>query len=237
MSNSARTRSLDYLKKRAAAHAVDYVESGMILGLGSGSTALFAISLIAQRIKDGLLRDILAVPSSVRTEKEAVRLDIPLTTLDEHPVIDLTVDGADEVDLDLSAVKGGGGAHLREKVLIQASRRTFIIVDDSKLSTRLGTNRPVPVEVIPFALQPEINFLKTLGANILLRTNADRSPFITDQGNHIVDCHFGPIDNPEYLAAQLDRRAGIVEHGLFLAIISDLVIAGEQEIRHITRNK
>jgi ribose 5-phosphate isomerase A len=227
------------LKQRAAESAVDFVESGMVVGLGHGSTAIFAVYRVAQLLRSGQLKDILGVPCSIHVEKEAGELGIPLITLDDclnmDLAIDLTIDGADEVDLDLNLIKGGGGALLREKIVAQASRREIIVVDESKLSPALGTHWPVPVEVIPFGCRSQYAYLESLGARVTMRHNDNGTIFKTDQGNHLLDCDFGPIPQPQQLAAKLNRRSGIVEHGLFLDLATDVIIASEQEIRHLTR--
>ncbi|MDY7039975.1 MAG: ribose-5-phosphate isomerase RpiA [Chloroflexota bacterium] len=222
------------LKQRAAWYAVDFVESGMVVGLGHGSTTIFAVRCIAQLLREGRLQSILGVPCSLQVEEEARELGIPLTTLNEHPVVDLTIDGADEVDLHRNLIKGGGGALLREKIVAQASRREIIVVDGSKLSSALGTHWPVPVEVVPFGWRPQAVYLESLGARVALRRNNDGAPFRTDQGNLILDCYFGPIQYPHQLAARLGERAGIVEHGLFLGLATDVVVGTEGGIRHLT---
>ena len=223
------------LKQKAGWQAVDFVESGMVVGLGHGSTAIFAVRCIAQLLREGRLQDVLGVPCSRRVEGEAQQLGIPLTTLDEHPVVDLTIDGADEVDPDLNLIKGGGGALLREKIVAQASRREIIVVDESKLSPALGTHWPVPVEVIPFGWRAQVIYLETLGAEPTLRLSSDGTPFKTDQGNLILDCRFGPIPDPAQVAARMNERAGIVEHGLFLGLATDVIVAGAEGIRHLRR--
>jgi ribose 5-phosphate isomerase A len=225
------------LKKRAAERSVKFIESGMVVGLGHGSTALFALQRIAELLKGGVLSDLLGVPCSSQVEEEARKLGIPLTTFDEHPVIDLTIDGADEVDGNLDLIKGGGGALLREKIVAQASRREIIVVDESKLSPALGTLRAVPVEVIPFGWQSQALYLESLGATVILRKDDNGIPFMTDQGNLILDCNFGPISNPERLAEALNARTGVVEHGLFLGLATDLIVANSKGIYHRTRNK
>ena len=225
------------LKQKAAESAVDFVQSGMVLGLGTGSTTRFALEYIGLRIKTGQLRDIVGIPSSFQTEKIAKELGIPLTNFDEHQEIDLTIDGADEVDLHLNLIKGGGGALLREKILAQSSRRNIIIVDEHKLSPKLGTHWPLPVELIPFAIKPVANYITSLGAKIILRKKNDGSTYTTDQNNFILDCNFGPISNPEELALKLCNRAGIVEHGLFLGLATEVIVATENGIRHIMREK
>jgi ribose 5-phosphate isomerase A len=205
----------------------------MVVGLGHGSTAIFAVRRIAQLLHKGQLQDILGVPCSLQVEEEAQRLGIPLTTLGEHPVVDLTIDGADEVDPHLNLIKGGGGALLREKIVAQASRREIIVVDETKLSPALGTHWSVPVEVVPFGWRSQAAYLESLGARAILRRNSDGTPLKTDQGNLILDCHFGPISQPDQLAARLSERAGIVEHGLFLGLATDVIVASDQGIRHL----
>ena len=223
------------LKEKAAQDALDFIESGMVVGLGTGSTTHFAIELIGDRIKDGSLENIVGIPSSLETEKLANSLGIPLTSFEQHPEIDITIDGADEVDSQLDLIKGGGGALLREKIIAQASRRNVIIVDKGKISSTLGTLWTVPVEVIPFACQLEALYLGTLQADVVLRKTSDDSPFATDQGNFILDCDFGPITDPEELSFQLSQRAGIMEHGLFLGLATDVIVAGDDEISHLKR--
>ena len=224
------------LKQQAAEQAVEYVEAGMVVGLGHGSTAIYAVRLIARLLQEGRLQDILGVPCSRQVEAEARRLGIPLTTLDEHPVVDLTIDGADEVDPRLNLIKGGGGALLREKMIAQASRREIIVADDRKLSPALGTRHAVPVEVVEFGWRAQVGYLTSLGGEAVLRCNADGTPFYTDQGNLIIDVRFGPMADPEPVARLLDERAGIVEHGLFLGLATDAIVAGREGIRHLTRD-
>ncbi len=226
----------DKLKQEAARHAVEFIKSGMVVGLGTGSTAAYAVKQIAGRLQAGDLKNIVGIPTSIRTEKLARELDIPLEGLDAQPAIDVTIDGADEVDRDLNLIKGGGGALLREKVVAQASRRNIIVVDESKLSPRLGTHWALPVEVIPFAAKTEENFLKALGAAVTLRLDANGQPYQTDQHNYILDANFGEMADPHRLAQKLNERAGIVEHGLFLDLASDVIVAAQDEIRHLKRN-
>jgi ribose 5-phosphate isomerase A len=224
------------LKKEVAERAVEFVESGMVVGLGHGSTAIWAARAIADKLKSGELHDILGVPCSVHIEKEALALGIPLTTLNDHPVVDLTIDGADEVDPQLELIKGGGGALLREKIVAQASKREIIIVDESKPSDKLGVQWAVPIEVIPFGSGSQIVYLQSLGAKPEVRLTETGETFYTDQGNLIVDCDFGPIDDPASLAEQIKARAGIVEHGLFIGIATDVLVSSENGIRHIQRD-
>jgi ribose 5-phosphate isomerase A len=221
----------DALKQAAGERAVDWVESGMVVGLGTGSTAIHAIRRIAELIRDGTLREVLGVPTSRASEADARELGIPLTTLADHPVVDLTIDGADEVDPAFDLIKGGGGALLHEKVVAQASLREVIVVDEEKLSPVLGTNRALPVEVVEFGWKPEAEYLTDLGAEVAIRRQGG-SPFVTDEGNWILDCTFAGIGDTERLAAQLSRRAGVVEHGLFLGLTSDLIVAGADGVEH-----
>lgn len=228
MDNTAR----DELKRVAAERAAGLVESGMIVGLGVGSTAVYAVRRIGALLRAGELRDIVGVPCAARVEQEARSLGIPLATLDERPAVDLTIDGADEVDPRLNLIKGGGGALLREKMVAQASRREVIVVDAAKLVPALGAF-PLPVEVVEFGWGATARFLAGLGAAVTLRRGADGAPYRTDQGNLILDCAFGPIADPAALAASLERRAGIVEHGLFLGLTTDVIVAGADGVRHI----
>ena len=224
------------LKQRAAIQAVDLIESGMVLGLGTGSTAKFAVERIAERIQAGDLQNIIGIPSSDRTEKLAHQLNIPLTDLETHPEIDLTIDGADEVDPDLNLIKGGGGALLREKIIAQASRINIIIVDESKLSPLLGTTWALPIEVVPFACKTEQLYLESIGGSVTLRVDENQAAFLTNQQNFILDTHFGQISDPDGLVSRLNDRAGIVEHGLFLGLATDVIVAGRKDIRHLRRN-
>lgn len=222
-------------REQAAAFAVQFVESGMKLGLGTGRTALFAVQKIAARFKAGELRDILAIATSSATHLEASRLGIPLMP-DDLPIdLDLTIDGADEVDPQLNLIKGGGGALLREKIVAQSSRRMIVVVDESKLTPQLGTHFVLPVEVLSFGWRAQARFVESLGARWTLRTNKDGAPFTTDSGNFILDCNFGPIADAPALAHALAARAGIVEHGLFLELATDLVVAGPGGTTHTTR--
>jgi ribose 5-phosphate isomerase A len=213
--------------KRAAGEAAAdrFVVHGMRVGLGTGSTAVWAIRRIAALLADGTLRDVAGVPTSQAAQAEAVRAGIPLTTLDEHPVLDVTIDGADEVSPNLDLVKGGGGAHLREKIVAQASIRLVIVVDEAKLVPALGTGFAIPVEVVPMAIRPEQGFLEALGARVTVRLGADGARFVTDEGNHILDADFGPVAEPAVLLDALHSRAGIVEVGLFLDMAAYVVVA------------
>jgi ribose 5-phosphate isomerase A len=223
------------LKQEAAYKAVEYVESGMVVGLGYGSTALLAVKHIGHLIRTGELKNIVGVPCARKVEGEAQRLGIPLTTLEEHPVVDLTIDGADEVSPALDLIKGGGGALLHEKIVAQASKREIIVVDERKLTPALGTRFPVPVEVIPFGWKSQMAYLESLGAKVTLRSDGEDGHFRSDEGNFIIDCEFGPISDPAALAARIKARAGIVEHGIFLGLASVVIVARADGIEHIRR--
>ncbi|MBW6473918.1 MAG: ribose-5-phosphate isomerase RpiA [Anaerolineaceae bacterium] len=229
--------NLNNYKLQAAEIAVNLIQSGMIVGLGSGSTASLALQILANKLKDGTLQHIHAIPSSVQIEQQAKHLGIPLTTLEEHGKIDLTIDGADEVDEDLYLIKGGGGALLREKIVAQASRRVVIIVDESKWSKRIGFKWPVPIEVLPFGWGSQALFLEELGAKWKLRKKTDGSNYLTDQGNYILDSNFGAIEEPLKLSELLANRAGIIEHGLFIDLTDDLIMVGERGSQHLKKNK
>ena len=225
----------DELKRFAAEAAVDQVKSGMVVGLGFGSTAIHALRAIGVKIRSGELRDVLGVPTADAIAEAAVKAGIPLTTLEQHPDIDLTIDGADEVDRQLNLIKGGGGALLREKIIAQASARLVIVIDQSKLSDQLGTLFRLPVEVIPFGWGSQARFLEQLEAKVERRQHPDGSPFITDGGNYILDCDFGGIVDPPGLARQMESRAGIVEHGLFLGLAQEVLVGRHDGLQSLSR--
>jgi ribose 5-phosphate isomerase A len=222
-------------KRRAGERAAALVSPGMVVGLGTGSTAIFATRRLGELLGSGALTDVAGVATSRATAEEAARLGIPLLTEDMPRAIDLTIDGADEVDPNLELIKGGGGALFREKIVAQASRRVVIVVDESKLSPALGTKHALPVEVARFGWKSQERFLASLGARPVLRLAADGKPYETDQGNWILDCGFAPVADPAALAAELGARAGIVEHGLFCGIASEVIVAGESGLRELRR--
>ena len=222
--------NLTEFKKQAAETAVQEISSGMVIGLGTGSTSKFAILKIAELIKQGRLKNIVGIPSSNETAKEAIELGIPITGFDKHTKIDITIDGADEVDKDLNLIKGGGGALLHEKILAQATVKEIIIVDETKLSTHLGEKWSVPVEVVPFALHVEKEYLEGMGATVKLRMSENSKPFTTDEGNYILDSNFGVIKQPSVLAQKLEARAGIAGHGLFIGLTNKVISAGKSGI-------
>lgn len=221
-------------KRHAAYHAATYVKPGMVVGLGSGSTAILFLYRLGELLRDGSLRDIVGVPTSNEVEALAREHKITLATLEDRPVVDLTVDGADEVDPKLNLIKGGGGALLREKIIAQVSKREIIIVDEGKLSPMLGTHWHVPIEVITFGWRTQFEFLTSFGAKVTLRETKEGMPFITDQGNYILDTHFGTIENPAALAKQLDARVGIVEHGLFVNMAHEVIIGTNDGVRTLS---
>ncbi|MCQ3932880.1 MAG: ribose 5-phosphate isomerase A [Chloroflexi bacterium] len=233
------SQTIDELKRQAAERAVEQVKSGMVVGLGHGSTAIYAVRQIGALIQLGTLKNVLGVPCSQQIELEARRLDIPITTLEETPLIDLTIDGADEVDPQLEVIKGGGGALLREKMVAQASKREIIVVDESKLSGALCTKFALPIEVIPFGWTTHLAFLEGLGGRPKQRMANDGSPFKTDQGNFIIDCKFDPLTTPAALAELAEKikvRTGVVEHGFFIGVASEVIVAGADGIRNIRRS-
>ena len=223
-------------KRQAGERAAELVESGMIVGLGTGTTALYAVRRIAALIEDGRLRDIVGVGSSLATESEARRLGIPISNRDLAREIDLTIDGADEIDPRLDLIKGGGGALFREKIVAESSRRVVIVADESKLSRRLGERARLPVEVLAFGWRTANRYLESVlpGSSPVLRRHPDGAPFTTDEGNLILDCATGPIAELREVAAALSARAGIVAHGLFLGLATDLIIAGATGVSHRT---
>lgn len=225
------------LKQQAAYRAAEQIASGMVVGLGTGSTAIWVVRRLAEWLQVGKLNRVVGIPTSTQTAAEAGRLGVPLTTLEDQPMIHLTIDGADEVDPQLNLIKGGGGALLREKIVAQASQRVLIVVDESKRSRQLGMHQPVPVEVVSFGWRTQVNYLTSLGAQVQLRQASDGTSFKTDQGNLILDCHFGPIANAARLADQLKGRTGIVEHGLFLGLVDEIIVAGSAGVDSMVRGK
>jgi ribose 5-phosphate isomerase A len=221
---------LDALKQAAAESTVALVGDGMVVGLGSGSTAAFAVSAVARRVREGLR--IIAIPTSESTAARAREGGIPLTTFAEHARIDITIDGADEIEAgSLNLIKGHGGALLREKIVAGASRRLVIIADESKLVERLGLRTTIPVEVIPFGWQITARRLQELGAKVTLRRGAGEEPFSSDGGHYILDCGFEMRASADSLAEELDGTIGVVEHGLFLGMAAEAHLAGSGGVR------
>ena len=225
------------LKQAAAIRAVDFIESGMAVGLGTGSTATYVVREIALRMQDGRLRDLTGVPTSERTGRLAAELGIPITTLNDCYNLDVTIDGADEVDPNLDLIKGAGGAHLREKMVAAASKKLVVVVDESKRVEKLGSKAAVPVEVVRFGWKSQIPFLEGLGGQPTLRISEGGELFITDEGHYILDCRFQEIPDPALLQLSLNNRAGVVEHGLFLGMASVVVVGTENGIQILQRGK
>jgi ribose 5-phosphate isomerase A len=227
----------EQLKREAAERALDLVEPGMRLGLGSGTTAHAFVDLLGGRVSAGL--EVRCVATSEATAAQAKALGIPLATLDQIPELDLTIDGADEIDPELRLIKGGGGALLREKIVAAASRRMAVIADSHKLVARLGAF-PLPVEVVPFGLAATRRHIERAMAGLDLKgpirlRGDDKSPFVTDGGHYILDCALGAIGDPERLAEALAEIPGVVEHGLFLGYAEMAVIAGAAGVEVIRR--
>ncbi len=227
------TDKINELKKTAAAAAVDAIQSGMVVGLGTGSTAALMIDELGERLRSGLLSNIVGIPTSEKTARQARSLDIPLTTLADHPKIDLTIDGADEIDPQLDLIKGLGGSLLREKIVAASSSRLIIIADQSKIVGHLGSQAPLPVEIIPFAERPVTDFLRSLGSRPVVRKIAEEI-FITDEGNIILDCYFEEIVDPYQLSEVVIAQPGVVEHGFFLNMVTEAIVATETGIKRFT---
>ena len=224
------------LKRQAAETAVTFIESGMVVGLGTGSTAVHAVRAVGRLLQQGRLQNIVAIPTSEQTARDAEALHIPLVTFDTHPVIDITIDGADEADPNLDVIKGLGGALLREKIVAAVSKRFVIVADPSKRVAQLGSKAPVPVEVIPFAERPVADYLQSLGARVEKRLDkVGERPYRTDENNIILDCYFGPIPQPHQLASAIRQQPGVVEHGLFLGMATDVIFATPDGIVSLTR--
>jgi ribose 5-phosphate isomerase A len=228
----------DALKREAAARALEFVRPGMRLGLGTGSTARHFVELLGERVRAGL--DVVGVPTSDATEADAQRVGVPLTTLEQTPRLDLTVDGADEIGPDLALIKGGGGALLREKIVASASAHMIVIADESKVVAALGAF-PLPIEVVPFgiaateiAIGHALEFL-ALPARLKLRMDSGGHAFVTDGGHRIIDAAIGRISDPDRLAEALAAIPGVVEHGLFLGLAGTAIVAGASGIRVIER--
>ena len=224
----------DRLKEAAAVYAAGQLQDGMVVGLGSGTTARMAVRAIGRRVKDGLR--IVGIPTSEQTAKLAKGLDIVLSTLGDYPRIDITVDGADEVERGtLNLIKGGGGNQLREKIVASASARLLIVDDETKVVERLGTRAPVPVEVAQFGWQATAHSLAELKGNPTLRKVSNGEIFVTDGGNYILDCAFGPIDSAEALCRELDSLTGVVEHGLFIGMASLALVGSDSGVIELRR--
>ena len=224
--------SMDDLKRQAAIAALDAVKDGMIVGLGTGSTASHFIRELGVRVKDGLR--VSGIPTSEDSTKLAIEVGVPLITLRENVSIDVTVDGADEVSVALDLIKGLGGALVREKIVAHASRKVIIVVDESKLTERLGTRAPIPVEVVPFAVDVVRAQLILWGGEPRLREK-EGNPFVSDNGNHILDWWHGPIDQPWALEKQIKGVTGVVDSGIFANVASEVIAATSGGIRRLSR--
>jgi len=215
------------MKRIAAQKAVEYIEDDMIVGLGTGSTVKYALEYLSKRIQEGL--SIKAIPTSIETKRIAQKEQINIVSLLEYPEIDITIDGADEVDSNLNLIKGGGGALAREKIIAYHSKKVIIIADDSKVVKMLGINFPLPVEVLKFEWESTKRALETFGCDAKIRKIFD-DPFITDNGNYIVDCEFEKINDPEQLEIDINMIPGVVENGLFIGLATEVIVGSKQGI-------
>jgi ribose 5-phosphate isomerase A len=221
-------------KRRAAFRAVKHIENGMILGLGSGSTALQAVKMIGELLDSGELYDIMGVPTSTQTMFESIKVKIPLTTLDEHPQLDLGIDGADQIDSKLNAIKGGGGALFREKIVASACKEYILVADNTKITETLGSGQTLPVEIHPFAVTPTLKAIEKLGSKPALRmTSGKLGPVVTENGNYLIDADFGPIADPWWLEQQLHSIPGVIETGLFLGYANLAYIGGKGSVKRL----
>ena len=228
--------AIESLKQQAGETAAGWAESGMVIGLGTGSTVRHAIAAIGRRLAEGALRDIRGVATSLATERQARELGIPLVDAADLPSIDLCIDGADEVDPNLDLIKGLGGALVREKLVAGSAVRFVVVADAGKRVSALGLRSPLPVAVLPFGWRSHLPFLAELGATVALRVGPDGSPQLSDDGLYHLDCHFPRgIDDPELLEMQLKLRPGIVDSGLFLGLATDAVIADENGVTVLRR--
>ncbi len=223
-------------KIRAAELAVEHIKSGMVIGIGSGTTAAEGIRIIGEKLLDNELNDVKAVPTSYQAIQESVKAHIPLTTLDEYPMLDFGFDGVDQIDPDLSAVKGGGGALLREKIVASCCREYILIADETKVTDVLGRDQPVYLEVHPMAVNPVSRKLRNMGAKPLIRQAVGKlGPVVTDNGNNLIDADFGAIHNPGYLNARLHSVQGIMETGLFIGYANTAYIGTKTSVKTMTR--
>jgi ribose 5-phosphate isomerase A len=215
------------MKRMAAEKAVEYIEDGMVVGLGTGSTVEYTIKKLGEMVKDGLR--IKGIPTSLKTKKLAAECGIPLADIDEYPEIDLTIDGADEVDSNLNLIKGGGGALTREKIIAYHSKKEIIVVDETKIVKGLGCDFPLPVEVTRYGWVATKKSLEELGCVAELRKIMEE-PFITDNSNYILDCDFGRIDDPPLLEKEINMIPGVVENGLFIDLVDEVIVGSKQGI-------
>jgi ribose 5-phosphate isomerase A len=216
------------LKKLCAEKAVEQIKDGMTIGLGTGSTVEYALRKLGEKVKKDLT--IQGIPTSIHTMRIAKEENIPITSLEENPVIDLTIDGADEVDSYLNLIKGGGGALTREKIIAFNSKKVIIVVDDSKIVKALGIDFPLPVEILKFGWTSTKKALEGFGCSVELREIMENEPFITDNGNYILDCEFDRIDDSEQLELEINRIPGVVENGLFIGLVNEVIVGAKQGI-------
>ncbi|MDQ1281200.1 MAG: ribose 5-phosphate isomerase [Thermoproteota archaeon] len=223
-------------KKRAALESAKLVKTGQVVGLGTGSTIYYVVEELGRRVREEGLK-IIGIPTSNQTEAQAKGCGIALTTLDEHPQIDIAIDGADQVDPNLNLIKGMGGALTREKIVDSAAKYFVIVVDESKMSNKLGINQPIPIEVIPMALTPVMNKIKSLGGNPIVRqpTKTNSKYFVTDNGNFVIDADFGEIKNPEKLEIDLKMIPGVVENGLFINMTHKVYVGEKTSVKVIDK--
>lgn len=219
-------------KQRVANAAAQHVQPGMRLGLGSGSTVGLVITALGEQLRRGELHDILVVVASSWSEQAARAAGLPIASLDDQPWLDLAIDGADEVDPERNMIKGGGGAMLRERIVLAAAERTLIAADESKLVQRLGQRWAVPVEVVPFGWRVAERILREYGANPVLRMDGD-DQLRTDEGNIILDCRFGPIADAAALARSLNAIPGVMDHGLFVGMADRVLVADNDGVREL----
>jgi ribose 5-phosphate isomerase A len=215
------------MKKIAGEKAAEYVEDGMIVGLGTGSTVEYTIKKIGEMIKNGL--EIKGIPTSMHTKKIAKECNIPLTDLEENPVIDITIDGADEVDPNLNLIKGGGGALAREKIVAYHSKKEIIVIDETKIVKGLGVNCPLPVEVLKYGWSSTKKVLEEFGCTVELRKIMS-DPYLTDNSNYILDCNFEIIESPEQLEKDINNIPGAVENGLFIGLVDEVIVGSRQGV-------
>jgi ribose 5-phosphate isomerase A len=221
------------LKKLAAEKALDYIKDGMIVGLGTGSTVEYTIRKLGKLVSEGL--NIKGIPTSIHTMRIAKEENIPLTNLEENPEIDVTIDGADEVDSNLNLIKGGGGALTREKIIAFNSKKVIIVIDDSKIVKALGIDFDLPVEVVKFGWTSVKKVLEDFGCTVKLREIMNNEPFITDNGNYILDCEFERIEDPQTMEVEINNIPGVVENGLFVGLVDEVIVGSTQGI--LTLNK
>jgi ribose 5-phosphate isomerase A len=227
---------IEKAKEAAVSEALKYLRNGQVIGLGSGSTAAIAIKEIGNKLRRGELKNIVGIPTSTQAFLLAIESGIPTTSLYEHPKIDLTIDGADQVDHKLNLIKGMGGALTREKIVASASEKILIVIDETKLTDKLGNNQVLPIEVLPFAAPLVLSKLRSMKTNGKIREGKGKAgPVVTDNGNFIIDLDAGVIENPKKLDAQLKSIPGVVETGLFIDLADIVFVGGKGSVKRLTR--